>query len=176
MAKAIVFKPSNVGKNDNYQTSSTTTYSKDQTTGELFKTSGTNVRTIIPEMFNATLAVGGNTIIAHNTTQTVYTVPAGYTLIISSLCLSASVVNGGGVGIGRVYLYLNGNIALNLIMDTNNAIGTLNPMPNQSVSITPTALLILRSNQNIQVSTDNLNTMGVASFTGYIIKNSDILF
>ena len=91
MAKTVVFKPSNIGKDDIYQSSQTTSYSRDQTTGNILNTSGQTVRTVIEEMFAGKYSRIITSNYSNNDAyQTIYTVPAGKVCLLTGLTAQLS--------------------------------------------------------------------------------------
>lgn len=165
MARAYIGPNSS---NDNYQSSVSTNYSRDQTTGQLFLTSGSNVRTIIPEMFkNAVLVMERDS--EDGGTQNIYTVPAGYNFIMSvvSLSINWSSALVGTNNYGDVLINNNPLIRLYGCQAIHGALAT---------NLTPSNQLVFRAGDVFEILSSSANLRAFGSIIGYIIPQSDCNF
>ena len=175
MAKATIYKPI-LSKNDVYQESVNTNYQRDQTTGELFKTSGNNVRTIIPEQIKCENLIQKQLIVSNTSFDNLYIVPKGYVFILnyvtlqSSFNISAATItsvreckltlgNSSTIGISHTIFHVNGSISQFGFSDV----------------ITPSNTLIYDQDARFKLTSD-INSSCSASISGYLIKKSDINF
>lgn len=153
------------GKNDSYQSSVTTTYAKDQTTGGLFLTSGTNVRTIIPEMFPSALFIGESNY-ANNADNNVYIVPTGKKLIVTGLFIQISYQAASYAR--QANLTLDG--AEMLRGYGSDVAGAY------AMSVPLTALIVLNAGQEFRIVSDSLLIRAVGGFFGYLLDKDKINF
>ena len=171
MANLVAYKPI-LSKADIYQSSVQTNYVKDQTTGELFKTSGLNTRSSIQEQCPSAQLFGGTILISSpGGSQTYYTVPDGKILILMEMNVSFSY-HGRSDGIIPNYAVEiedpNGNIAefmKQVIQSLGNVRDNLS-LPN---------LFILDSNSKIYYTCSGAGTWH-SSFraTGFLINKNDL--
>jgi len=171
MATGVAYKPVK-SANDLYQSSVATNYQRDQVTGELYKTSGSNVRTIIPEQFRSAIlrfAEGS----ANNSFTKIYTVPAGKVFILASGSLSfgskpaASFSSNARFNIskdgGATYSTICRLVSADAVASCGNQV------------INPNALMVLDESWEIYVSTNSSNVQAYAQVQGYEINKSDYL-
>jgi hypothetical protein len=167
MAKLVAYKPIK-SASDTYQTSVSTNYQKDQTTGELFKTSGNNVRTIIPEQFKSAKLIARNNY-ASNGYNTIYTIPAGKVFILTSAAFwqNAAALTTGNSGQLRVVL---GATTYPLVEIRGTAAAS-----NISFPLTYSALMVFQENFKFEVGNATANLTTGASVLGYEIDSSEYL-
>jgi len=161
MAKVKVFKaPKSV--NDNYQSARDTQYAKDQTTGKLYLTSGTNQRTIIPEQFKTAVFVGGE-MDANNSRNTVYTVPAGKVLLLLGVTLQLSFQAASYGNQGQMYI---------AGIETLSGVGS-DVAGAYAMSQNLNSILVLNEGELIEVATANVKIKATGCFFGYLIDKSE---
>lgn len=163
--KTVVFKPT-VSANDLYQSSQSTTYVRDQTTGELKLISGMNVRTIIPEMFpgKASLIIGSD----YNSgggASTLYTVPTGKIMLLTGLSMqitykASSFGNAGNLRVAGSDL---------MTLFGNDVAGTC------ALNFPLNAIIVLTENQTITISGSTGKVTAMAGYMGYELPASSII-
>ena len=165
--KFVAFKPIK-SQNDTYQTSVSTSYAKDQTTGELFKTSGNNVRTIIPEQFKtAKLATQDD--YASNTYNDVYEVPQGKVFVLTSAYFWQNANAGTTGNAGAFRVDINGT-KYNLTYMRGTAAAS-----NISFPLTYSALMVFDEGDTFEVGNATANLTTGAGVVGYEIDKSEYL-
>jgi hypothetical protein len=164
MAKVVVFKPTDIGVKDNYQGSVSTNYYKDQTTGELFKTSGNNVRTIIPEQFKSVKFIS-NSNFANNTDNRVYQIPQGKIFILTS---GTYWQNADALSTGNSSHLDADSFELTYIRGTAAATNITFPL-NYS------ALMVFDENTDFRIYSSNAKITAGATLLGYEIDKSEYL-
>lgn len=166
--KAVVYKPIGTAINDKYQTSVSTNYVRDQITGELFKTSGLNVRTIIPEMFRSAKFVGdfGD---ASASSDVFYTVPAGKVFIVLQVAATSSCEANSFGNNTHLYVTYNGT-DFHLSGGYGTTAGGI-----FAHSINTASILVCDEGDSFKVSTSNAKVKIWASVCGYEIDKSEYL-
>lgn len=167
MAKGVAYKPIK-SAGDVYQGSVSTNYQKDQTTGELFKTSGMNVRTIIPEMYK-TATIAGDFGDASASTDVFYTVPAGKVFIVLQIAATSSC-EASSYG-NNTHLYVTyKNVDFHLSGGYGSTAGGI-----FAHSINTSSLMVLNAGDSFKLLTSNAKTKIWASVIGYLIDKSEYL-
>jgi len=87
MASEVAYKPSISAKDTGYLQSQDTSWAKDSVTGELFKTTSINAKTIIPKIYSSAVLVTHDNF-AENDENSVYIVPANKTFLLLGINLS----------------------------------------------------------------------------------------
>jgi hypothetical protein len=170
MASAVAYKPV-LSENDLYQSSVSTNYYKDQTTGKLFLSSGTNTRTIIPEQFKTAKLIGASAS-ASNTTTSIYTIPAGKVFILTSaqVCTNwnnaiALLTNFGNLR------YQNGGVPVSII----RTFACPAQAGSVSSNLNPSSILVFDENFTFEVSSNSANMNCGGCILGYEIDKSEYL-
>lgn len=168
MAKAVVFKSPKVSVKDVYQSSVGTNYQRDQVTGELFKTSGNNVKTILPEMFR-TAKFAGDFGDASASSNVFYTVPTGKVFIVLQIAATSSC-EASSFG-NNTHLYVSrGGTEFHLSGGYGTTTGGI-----FSHSINTSSILVLNEGDYFKVSTSNAKVKIWASVCGYLVEKSEYL-
>jgi len=172
MAKAVVFKPIGVALKDNYQGSVSTNYQRDQVTGELFKTSGSNVRTIIPEQFKTAKFINEDDS-ATNSDNDVYIVPAGKIFVMTfaflNVCCTNAVASLGSTGRLR---YRIGGGAYKALLRFMAPVGV---SFSNNQGLTPSAYMVFDELTEFNVSSSNAAVAATSTVMGYEIDKSEYL-
>lgn len=173
MGKVVVFKPADVGIKDNYQSSVGTNYYRDQTTGELFKTSGNNVRTIIPEQYKTAKFICEDDS-ATGSDNDIYQVPAGKVFILCTANLDESNAAAlAGLGsTARLRYSTNGGGSYKSLIRINGVGGS---NFGKCLSIYPSALMVFDENTIFNVVSPSANLAAMACVMGYEIEKSEYL-
>ncbi len=171
MANAVAYKP--VGsKNDLYQSSVATDYKRDQVTGQLFKTSGENVRTIIPEMYKTAELVYGGTSIKNNTTAKAYTVPQGKVFVLCWAQLSSCWTNVAAYNHVSEFYADGGGTNLTVLFRIQPSPSVAGQETNTS---TPTITMVYPEGCYFEVNSSNASIYASARVVGYEISKSEYL-
>lgn len=168
--KAFVGNPSN---NDFYQSSVSTNYQRDQVTGELFKTSGNNVRTIIPEQFKSAKFINEDQT-ATNTDNDIYVVPTGKVFILTfaflNVCNTNAILSLGSTG--RLRYSTNGGATYKALL---RFMGTVGVSFSNNQGLTPSAYMVFDQLTEFNVSSSNNALAATATVMGYEIEKSEYL-
>ena len=163
--KIVVYKPILDSKSDIYQNSVQTQYARDQTTGNLFLTSGTNTRCIIPEQFKSAKLIGASAS-AINTQTTIYTVPAGKIFILSSAQVSSTwhdaIVNLITFGNLR---YHTGGVPTTII----RTFGVWGLSGTTTISLNPSSILVFTAGYIFEVASNSAQLNCGGCLLGYEI-------
>ena len=169
MASIKVFKPT-ISKNDIYQSSQSTQYKKDQTTGELFPTSGQNVKTIIPEMFKSAEFMIIDNSATSGTNHDIYAVGAGKIFILIGASLSTAWEAAHAIGdTGYLRITINGGVSYDIMIRASGhggAVGSSNFMFN------PNVLMVFDETYTFNVRAIT-NCYATATIMGYLIDKSE---
>lgn len=171
MAKAVAYKPFK-SVNDTYQTSVSTNYQKDQTTGQLFKTSGDNVKTIIPEMYKSAVLVYGGTAIKNNTSAKAYTVPAGKVFILCWAQMSACWTNAAAYNDVAEFYADGGGTSLTTFFRVQPSPAVAGQETNTS---TPTITMVYPEDCYFEVNSSDVTMYASGRVVGYEIDKSEYL-
>jgi hypothetical protein len=173
MGKVVVFKPADVGVKDNYQSSVGTNYYRDQTTGELFKTSGNNVRTILPEQFKTAKFINEDDS-ATNSDNNVYIVPAGKVFILTfaflNVCCTNAVASLGSTG--RLRYSTNGGGTYKSLLRFMAPVGV---SQSNNQGLTPSAFMVFDQLTEFNVASSNNAVAATATVMGYEIDKAEYL-
>jgi len=169
MVKAVAYKPV-LSKSDVYQGSVSTNYQKDQTTGELFKTSGNNVKTIIPEMFASAQFISDFSD-GSGAINDVYTVPAGKVFIILGISATTSFQassygNSGLVDYKSAAGVRKARLCGGYGSDTAGS---------YTHNLSWASLLVMDSGEYIECGSSNAKVKVFCSVYGYEVKKSEYL-
>lgn len=171
MGSAVVFKPLDVGLKDNYQGSVQTQYARDQTTGNLFLTSGTNTRTILTEQFKTSTFINEDDS-ATNSDNDIYIVPAGKVFIMTfaflNVCCTNAVASLGSTG--RLRYSTNGGGSYKALLRFMAPVGV---SFSNNACLTPAAFMIFPENCIFNVSSSNNAVAATATVMGYEISSSE---
>lgn len=172
MTTGVAYKPVK-SANDLYQSSVSTNYQRDQVTGELYKTSGSNVRTIIPEQFTSAKFICEDDS-ATNSDNDIYTVPAGKVFFLATANLDESNSSAlAGLGsTARLRYSTNGGVSYKSLIRINGVPGS---NFGKCLSIYPSALMVFDENTIFNVSSPNANLAAMGCVMGYEINKSEYL-
>ena len=169
--KFVAYKPIK-SQNDTYQTSVSTAYSKDQTTGELFKTSGTNVKTIIPEMYKSAVLKYGGTAIKNNASAKAYTVPAGKVFILCWAQMSSCWTNAAAYNDVAEFYADGGGAALTVFFRVQPSPGVAGQETNTT---TPSITMVYPEGCYFEVNSSDTTMYCSGRVCGYEIDASEYL-
>lgn len=152
-----------LSKNDFYQNSQNTNYQRDQTTGELFLKSGSNVRTIITEQFKTATWVNYESSVT-NTNAIVYTIPEGKILVLISIGTQVSFKAATFGESGAIFHSTGGNLIELYGNDTagTSALSQVFPIP-----------LVLDSLTFFRFISTATTIRATCFFFGYLIDKSE---